>query len=125
MASGLGENGERVRIEVDHVAAFGLRRRQHRAVGAFDPAGAERHPVGVEVHVAPSQSEELCASRPSEGSEEHEGVHRLVAFTDMVEKVAQFVRGRRTELGTGGDDSMGAFDGVVPRPAPTHRLSER
>jgi hypothetical protein len=22
-------------------------------------------------------------------------------------------------------DSMGAFDGVVPRPAPTHRLSER
>jgi hypothetical protein len=86
---------------------------------------AERHPVRVEVHVVPSQSEELCASRASESSEEQEGVHRLVAFADMVEKVAQFVRSRRTELGTGGDDSVGAFDGVVPRPAPPHRLSER
>ena len=52
-------------------------------------------------------------------------MHRLVVFADVVEQVAQFVRSRRTELGTGGDDSVGALDRVVPRPAPTCRLSER
>jgi hypothetical protein len=78
-----GENRERVRVEVDHVAAFGLRCREHRAVGAVDPAGAERHPVRVEVHVVPSQSEELCASRAGEGSEERV-VAVIVAIVALV-----------------------------------------
>jgi transposase len=32
---------DRAPVEVDDVAAFGLRRREHRSVGSFDPAGAE------------------------------------------------------------------------------------
>jgi hypothetical protein len=58
-----GEQGTGGRIEVDSVIPLRLGGCEHRAIGPFHPAGAERHAVGVEVHVVPAQPEQLSPSR--------------------------------------------------------------
>ena len=77
-----GEHAEHVdrhRVEVDDVTAFGLGGGEHRAVGSFDPAGAERHPSGGEVDVVPAQPEQLGAAGAGERRQHQQGVQVRVA----------------------------------------------
>ena len=123
----IGEGGEQcvgVGVEVDAVASFGLRGRQHGAVGAFNPAGAERDPHRVVFDVVPPQRQQLCASCAGGRGQHQQQVQHRVAISDVSQQCVQLDRGRRMELSGCDRDAVGSFGGVVPHPSPSHRVGE-
>jgi hypothetical protein len=88
----LDERVNRRRAEVDDVAALRLRPGQHWSVGTFDPAGTERHPLGGEVHVVPTQTEQLRSTRTGERRQHQQDMRLRVAFADTIQQDAQLRR---------------------------------
>jgi hypothetical protein len=64
-----GDQGTGRQVEVHRVRSPCPRRREHRTVGTFHPARAERHAVGVELHVVPTQPEQLGPTRSGDRSQ--------------------------------------------------------
>ena len=84
----VSEHGERALIEVDDMTALGLRGREHRAVGSFDPTGTERDPARVEVDVVPTQPEQLCTPGARDRREIEEDVQRRLAVANVIKQAA-------------------------------------
>ena len=123
----VGEGGEQcvgVGVEVDAVASFGFGGGQHGAVGAFDPAGAERDPHRVVVDVVPPQRQQLCASCAGGRGQHQQHVQHRVAISDVSQQCVELDRGRRMEFSGCDRDAVGSFGGVVPHPSPSHRVGE-
>jgi hypothetical protein len=110
------EHGERGGIEIDDVGTLGLGGGKHPAVGSFDPAAAERHPAGIEVHVVPAQAEQLGPSSTCARGYHQEHMQLWVSCRHMVEQGPELVGGWRVQLASGGHDAVGTVGGVVPHP---------
>ena len=79
------ENRKRKWIDVDTVSAFGLGRRQHGTVRAFNPSPVKRDPGSFEIDAAPAQTEKLRATRPGDrGEPEH--LQERVAVSNEVQQ---------------------------------------